>query len=74
LPAGARNPTILTGRPQALSVTVGGKLVAPLGEADRTIADVPVSAEALLARGAAAGGAQAAPAAGQATPAPAPAN
>lgn len=74
LPAGARNPTILTGRPQALSVTVDGKPVAPLGEADRTIADVPVSAEALLARGAAAAGAQEAPAAGQATPAPAPAN
>ena len=54
LPLAARNPMILTGRPQALSVTVGGKAVPPLGEADRTIADVPVSAEALLARDAAA--------------------
>ncbi|MFB0872994.1 MULTISPECIES: helix-turn-helix domain-containing protein [unclassified Sphingobium] len=53
LPPGAKNPMILTGRPQALSVTVGGKPIPPLGEADRTIADVPVSAEALLARGAA---------------------
>ncbi|MFC3442484.1 helix-turn-helix domain-containing protein [Sphingobium rhizovicinum] len=51
LPEGAKGPTILTGRPQALSVTVGGKPIAPLGAADRTIADVPVSAEALLARG-----------------------
>jgi transcriptional regulator with XRE-family HTH domain len=52
LPADARNPTILTGRPQALNVTVGGKPIPPLGAADRTIADVPVSAEALLARAA----------------------
>jgi cytoskeleton protein RodZ len=54
LPATARNPMILTGRPQSLSVTVGGKIVPPLGAPDRTIADVPVSAEALLARGTAA--------------------
>jgi cytoskeletal protein RodZ len=52
LPAQAKGPMILTGRPQALSVTVGGKPIPPLGAADRTIADVPVSAEALLARGA----------------------
>ncbi|MDI1296510.1 MAG: DUF4115 domain-containing protein [bacterium] len=50
----ARNPMILTGRPQSLTVTVGGKAVAPLGAPDRTIADVPVSAAALLARPAAA--------------------
>lgn len=52
LPADARNPMILTGRPQALAVAVGGKAIAPLGAADRTIADVPVSATALLARAA----------------------
>lgn len=71
LPAQARNPMILTGRPQALSVTVGGKPVAALGPADRTIADVPISAVALLARGAT----QPAPPprpAPEATPAPAP--
>lgn len=50
LPPNAPNPMILTGRPQALTVTVGGRTMPPLGEADRTIADVPVSAEALLAR------------------------
>jgi cytoskeleton protein RodZ len=55
LPVGARNPMILTGRPQSLSVTVGDKVVPPLGAPDRTIADVPVSAEALLARETAAG-------------------
>ncbi|GLV24795.1 helix-turn-helix domain-containing protein [Sphingobium sp. Cam5-1] len=65
LPATARNPMILTGRPQALTVTVGGKPVAPLGAPDRTISDVPVSAAALLARAAPA------PAGLAASPAPA---
>lgn len=69
LPAGARNPTILTGRPQALNVTVGGKPIPPLGAADRTIADVPVNAEALLARTAPAGQQSGKPAGGQAAPA-----
>jgi cytoskeleton protein RodZ len=50
VPADANNPMIVTGRPQALQVTIGGKPVAPLGEADRTISDVGVSAAALLAR------------------------
>lgn len=50
LPPDAANPMLLTGRPQALSITVGGRTIPPLGEADRTIADVPVSAQALLAR------------------------
>lgn len=57
LPETARNPMILTGRPQAIAVTVGGKSIPPLGPADRTIADVPVSAGALLARAAPAQGA-----------------
>lgn len=50
VPANARNAMILTGRPQALAVTVGGKAVPPLGPPDRTIADVQISAAALLAR------------------------
>lgn len=50
VPAEANNPMIVTGRPQALQVTIGGKPVPPLGEADRTISDVGVSAAALLAR------------------------
>jgi cytoskeleton protein RodZ len=53
VPADANNPMIVTGRPQALQVTIGGKPVAALGEADRTISDVGVSAAALLARKAA---------------------
>ena len=50
VPADANNPMIVTGRPQALQVTVGGKPVAPLGDPDRTISDVGVSAASLLAR------------------------
>ena len=50
VPSDAKKPMILTGRPQALSVTVGGKAVAPLGEPERTISDVDISAAALLAR------------------------
>lgn len=71
LPDTAKDPMILTGRPQALTVTVGGTAVAPLGPPDRTIADVPISAAALLARPApAAAGSVTAP--GGARPASAP--
>lgn len=69
LPDSAKGPMILTGRPQALAVTVGGKAVAPLGPPDRTIADVPISATALLARHAPS--AVTTTPAGQAGPAPA---
>lgn len=62
VPEGVNNPMILTGRPDALAVTVGGRPVPPLGTAERTISDVPISAEALLARGTS-------PPAGTATPA-----
>ncbi|MEO8722102.1 MAG: RodZ domain-containing protein [Sphingobium sp.] len=50
VPPTANNPMILTGRPDALAVTVGGRAVAPLGSADKTVADLPISATALLAR------------------------
>lgn len=53
VPADANNPMILTGRPNAVAVTVGGRAVAPLGAPERTISDVPISAAALLARPAA---------------------
>ncbi|CAN5398411.1 DUF4115 domain-containing protein [soil metagenome] len=53
VPATAKNPMILTGRPDALAVTVGGRPVPPLGTAERTIADFPISAAALLSRPAA---------------------
>lgn len=50
VPADANNPQILTGRPDALRVTVGGREVAPLGPPEKTISDVGVSAAALAAR------------------------
>lgn len=50
VPSTAKNPLILTGRPQALRVTIGGKPVPPLGTPDKTIADVGISATALNAR------------------------
>jgi cytoskeleton protein RodZ len=50
VPANANKPMIVTGRPQILNVTVGGKAVPSLGDADKTIADVEISAAALLAR------------------------
>lgn len=54
VPEDATNPQILTGRPDALRVTVGGREVAPLGPPEKTIADVGVSAAALAARAVAA--------------------
>jgi len=50
VPAEAEGPQLWTGRPDALSITVGGRPVAKLAEEERTMRDVPVSAEALLAR------------------------
>jgi cytoskeleton protein RodZ len=50
VPADAEGPQLWTGRPDALSITVGGRAVPKLAEQERTMRDVPVSAEALLAR------------------------
>jgi cytoskeleton protein RodZ len=50
VPATADNPQILTGRPDGLKVTVGGREVPPLGTADKAIKDVGISAAALAAR------------------------
>tara|TARA_R110000787_G_scaffold127824_4_gene239355 strand:- start:2751 stop:3611 length:861 start_codon:yes stop_codon:yes gene_type:complete len=55
VPADADDPQILTGRPDALTVTIDGQVVPQLGTAERTIKDVGVSAAALLARGEASG-------------------
>ena len=66
VPADAEGPQLWTGRPYALAITVGGKPVPVLSDKDEIIRDVPVSAEALLARS------NAMPAtAASATPAPA---
>lgn len=53
VPLAARDPRINTGRPDALSVTIGGQQVAKLAERPETISGVAVSAAALAARGAA---------------------
>jgi cytoskeleton protein RodZ len=50
VPADAKGPQIWTGRPDALSITVGGRAVPKLAEEQVTMKNVPVSAEALLAR------------------------
>lgn len=48
IPADANAPTILTGRPDVLTFTVGGKAIKPLGDGTRTIKGVGVSAQALI--------------------------
>src|SRR6478735_7947152 len=50
VPADAKGPQLWTGRPDALSISVGGRPVPKLAEEQTTMRDVPVSAEALLAR------------------------
>ena len=56
VPQDAKNPMINIGRPGAVEVTINGSVVPPLGPPERAIKDVPVSASALRARGASAGG------------------
>ncbi len=72
VPKDAVNPMIVTGRPQMLTVSIDGKEIAPLGTAERTIADVGVSAAKLAAR-AAPVQAEGAPASGGTAVPPAPA-
>lgn len=50
VPASAKGPMINVGRPESLQVSVNGSNVAPLGPAGRAVKDVPLTAEALLAR------------------------
>jgi hypothetical protein len=51
VPADAAQPMLRTGRPDALRVTIGGREVPRLSEEQRVVSDVPVTAEALIARG-----------------------
>jgi transcriptional regulator with XRE-family HTH domain len=60
VPATAADPVIRTGKPEGLSVTVGGQPVAPLGAPAEHIADVSLKPDALRNRAAT----------GAATPAP----
>ncbi len=50
VPSTAIRPVILTGRPDALQVTVGTIVIPPLGEPERTISDVSLLPADLLAR------------------------
>lgn len=50
VPADAQGPQVWTGRPDAFDITVGGRPVPRLSESERVMRDVPVTAEALLAR------------------------
>ncbi len=50
LPADAQNPQLITGRPDRLAITIGGRPVRKLSTEVETMQDVPISAEALLAR------------------------
>ena len=52
VPETAQRPMILTGRPDALRVTVGTREIPPLGPPQRTISDVSLLPADLLARGA----------------------
>lgn len=51
VPPAARRPTITTGRPGAIAVTVNGSSVAPLGAGETRIENVEISAAALTNRG-----------------------
>ena len=50
VPQDADGPQLWTGRPEALAITIAGRAVPPLAEEQTIMRDVPVTAEALLAR------------------------
>lgn len=75
IPAGATDPRIRTGRPDAFAITVGGQRVEPLATEQFVMSDVSVSAQGLAGRGtepAATPSAAASPAAGATTATPQP--
>jgi len=50
IPAGARRPQLLTGRPNVLRVTVGQTVIPPLGPAEQRVRDVSLLPADLVAR------------------------
>jgi len=50
IPADAEGPKMITGRPDMLAITVGGRAVPKISEVNRTVVDVPMDAASLLAR------------------------
>ncbi|RPF72798.1 helix-turn-helix domain-containing protein [Aurantiacibacter spongiae] len=73
VPSDANGPQLLTGRPDLLAITIGGREVRKISNELETVSDVPVTAEALLARGGSGAGAGAGSAVGQGEPNAAPA-
>lgn len=71
VPSNTQRPLLLTGRPNALRVTVGTNVIPPLGPPERTVADLSLAANDLLARLQPQGGASA-PGATAPTPAATP--
>lgn len=61
VPSTASRPQILTGRPNAVQVTIGSTRLPPLGAAETTIADVSLLPADLVARGSAPAAAPAPP-------------
>ena len=53
LPGGTATALLQTARPDALAIAIGGKPAAPLADRQMALKDVPITAAALLARGAA---------------------
>lgn len=51
VPQDVPEPKLWTGRPDALSITIGGQAVPRIADKEGIVKDVPVSAAALLARG-----------------------
>jgi cytoskeletal protein RodZ len=71
VPATATGPMLWTARPEALTITVGGRAVPPLATEMMTMRDVKVDAASLLARPAPSGSPSASPsAAASASPTP----
>ena len=50
VPGDAVGPKLWTGRPDALSITIGGQPIPRLAEAEKVMKDVPIDAASLLAR------------------------
>jgi len=50
VPATAKGPLLNVGRPDKLTVTVGGQAIPPLGDGSRAIKDVPLDPAAIAAR------------------------
>ncbi len=50
VPQDVTGTRLWTGRPDALSITIGGRLVPPLADAEKVIKDIPVDSASLQAR------------------------